>query len=328
MWGSVVNLAGFWLLSLVLWIVATPQLAAAYTYCLVGMLCMAFSTSIAWFRRPAAFMLPDIGHDLLPEMLTMLGVDSHVVCDQLLFATAFATLTLIWRHPSRVLILKRFLVVYGSLMFLRAGTLLMTALPDPYSLCAHAQNTSQIHGSANDVSLSMSLSMSMSMSKSKLGDSHGRTWANMPWSLVLENMLGLFGNNKHNAMTCGDLIFSGHTVVFVLCALVWHNYYRNSTTTLNAVKLIVWVCSIMGTALLLVTRMHWTIDIALAYYITTSLWNFYHGVCNALIVGHYIKPVLWVDGVLIYPFIAWIETGVSFKQFHVNNTEKIRSKLL
>lgn len=303
MWGSVVNLLGFWLLSLGLWVFATPQLAAAYTYCLVCMLSMAFSTSIAWFRRPAAFMLPDIGHDLLPEMLTMLGVDSHVVCDQLLFATSFATLALVWRHPSRVCILKRFLVVYGSLMFLRAGTLLMTALPDPYSLCAQAQNT-------------------------RLGDSHGRTWGNMPWSLVLENMLGLFGNNKHNAMTCGDLIFSGHTVVFVLCALVWHNYYRNSMTTFNPVKLIVWVCSIMGTALLLVTRMHWTIDIALAYYITTSLWNFYHGVCNALAGNHYIKPVLWIDGVLIYPFIAWIETGVSFKQFHLNNTEnKIRSKL-
>jgi hypothetical protein len=317
MWGSTLNLAVLCLLSLLLWIFATPQLAAAYTYSLVCMLCMAFSTSIAWYRRPMAFSLPDIGHDILPEMLTMLGVDSHVVCDQLLFGTALATLALVWQHPRRICILKRFLVVYGSLMFLRAGTLLMTSLPDPYSLCATIESTRMLNVNTSH------------LDAAKLTESYQRTWSNMPWLLVFENMMGLFGNNKHNAMTCGDLIFSGHTVVFVLCALVWHNYYRNSSTSFNPVKLIVWVCSIMGTVLLLVTRMHWTIDIALAYYITTSLWNFYHGVCNALALEHYIKPVLWIDGILIYPFIAWIETGISFHQFHNKNMEnKIRLKLL
>ena len=69
--------------------------------------------------------------------------------------------------------------------------------------------------------------------------------------------------------------------------------------------------------------MHWTIDIALAYYITITSWNFYHSVCRALDDGHYMKPVIYIDGALIYPFIAWLERGVNYATFQKEN-EKAR----
>lgn len=274
-----------------LWVVAPPQLAAAYSFCLTGLVTMATSTAIAWYRRPYSVVLPDVGHDLLPEVLTMFGMNAHLMCDNLLRCTVTATVVLVCTRSQRSLVFKRVLIVYGTLMFLRAFTLLLTSLPDPYFLCS-------IHPKAM----------------------YG--WREIPWSRIPIDVLTLFGPNKENSMTCGDLFFSGHTVLFVLCSLVWHTYYHTTRVQLNPVKLSVWLLSLVGTLLLLVTRMHWTIDIAVAYYITITCWNFYHSVCNSLSQEHYMKPVIFIDGALIYPFVAWLESGVSYTVYQRENEER------
>ena len=293
MWTTAVfNLGSLWCIAGMLWLLAEPQLTAAYVYFLLSFFTMAFSTSVAWFRRPASFALPDIGHDLLPEVLSVYGLDAHVICDKLLYTTLVATLGFVCGHPQRETILRRSFVVYGTLMLMRSVTLLLTALPDPYFRCFTAET-----------------------------GTFGQGWSTMPWRRVVYKFITLFDGSASGSLTCGDLIFSGHTIVFVLCALMWHTYYRPSHVLLNPMKLAIWALSVVGTVLLLVTRMHWTIDIALAYYITTTLWNFYHSTCTALHQKQFIQSVVWIDGRFIYPFIAWLETGVSFVEFERNNRQ-------
>lgn len=280
---------------------ATRELCDARTlacaaYCAVCLVAMTTSTAIAWYRRPSAFALPDVGHDFFPEVSVIGTRNAHVICDGLLRATGYATATFVMAQEQqrRRIIWRRIFLIYGSVVLLRSVTLLMTALPDPYTLCA-------AHPRANF------------------------TWSHIPWSRIPLEVLGLL-TGTGTGMTCGDSVFSGHTVLFVLCALVWHTYFRGVTgaTAVNPVKLFVWMLSVVGTQLLIVTRMHWTLDIALAYYITITTWNFYHGVCDALAMGHYLKPVVFVDGAVMYPFIAWVETGSSFAEYHQNNEEKQR----
>ena len=301
MWTSLINLGCLSSVSLLLWAFSSPQMAAAFAYCFTCFVGMALSTSIAWFRRPPAFALPDLGHELLPEIRTIFGVEAHRICDNLLYTTAAATVGFVLGHPQRATIGRRFFVVYGTRMMLRSVTLLMTALPDPYILCREAATTTT--GATSTTAAT------------------GAVWRAFPWGHAFGKFLRMFEGSA-NSLTCGDLIFSGHTVVFVLCALVWHTYYTPSHVFINPMKLFIWVLSIVGTLLLLITRMHWTIDIALAYYITTTMWNFYHSACHALVKGHYMKSVVWIDGVVVYPFIAWLETGVSASEFHRVNSRR------
>lgn len=276
-----------------LWKWGTPQQAAAYAYCATGLISMAFSTCIVWYRRPPFFPLPDIGHDLLPTISTVGGIRAHAICDHLLCVTMLTTLLFIIKQPRRIIILTRCCMIYGTIMFMRAVTLIITSLPDPYFLCA----------THTDIMY---------------------TWTNMPWKAVFFDLFLLLGfspNSQRHFMTCGDMVFSGHTVLFVMCALVVHTYYK-ATPSINTFKLSMWTVSIIGTTLLLITKMHWTLDIVLAYYITITCWNFYHSVYRALDNGYYIKSVIWIDGVFIYPFIAWIETGCIMTKFWSRNNSR------
>ena len=281
------------------WLFDARRTLACAFYCAVCLVAMTTSTAIAWYRRPSGFTLPDVGHDLFPAVSVIGAANAHVICDGLLCATGYATAAFVMTQPQRWIIWRRIFLVYGSVVFLRALTLLMTALPDPYALCA-------AHPRANF------------------------TWSGIPWSSVPGDVVSLLGRSNASAddgdgtgaLTCGDSVFSGHTVLFVLCALVWHTYFPGLVwSPVNPVKLFVWVLSVVGTQLLIITRMHWTLDIALAYYITITTWNFYHGVCDALALDHYLKPVVHVDGVLMYPFIAWVETGSSFAEYRRRNDE-------
>lgn len=288
---NVLFFGGLWLIALLLWRNVSKQFAVAYLYCLLCLICMVISTCIAWYRTPNYFLLPDIGHNLLPELSTVFGLDAHKLCDYLLYVTSASTLAFALLNPKRYIILKRVCMVYGTLMLMRSVTLLVTSLPDPYLLC-------------------------------DLRTPGTYDWSDMPWLNVATDVIGMFGPNDRESLTCGDLIFSGHTVLFVLCALVWHTYYK-SFGVINPCKLLIWVLSVVGTVLLLVTRMHWTIDILLAYYVTVTLWNFYHAVCNNLQHGHCMNHVVWVDGAFVYPFIAWVETGCSYAEYHRMNKQHV-----
>jgi len=68
--------------------------------------------------------------------------------------------------------------------------------------------------------------------------------------------------------SCGDLIFSGHTVAFILMALTMTQYARSV-----ALKILVWLVVAFGIASIIATHRHYSVDVVLAVIITTLVYE-------------------------------------------------------
>lgn len=71
--------------------------------------------------------------------------------------------------------------------------------------------------------------------------------------------------------SCGDVFFSGHTLMFTISALVWTTYSQSSFFRALATTI-----SVIGAFSLVFSAYHYTIDVLAAYWITSWLWNMYH----------------------------------------------------
>lgn len=105
-------------------------------------------------------------------------------------------------------------------------------------------------------------------------------------ALSLISGLGLSIGGKH--VLCGDYIYSGHTVVLVHSYLIvrWCTLLscaRFSSTIPNVptdtprhwrpLHWMSWCMSVMGVVCLLLSRGHYTVDVVLAYWITTRVFS-------------------------------------------------------
>ncbi|KAI9598945.1 PAP2 superfamily C-terminal-domain-containing protein [Syncephalis fuscata] len=72
---------------------------------------------------------------------------------------------------------------------------------------------------------------------------------------------------------CGDAMFSGHTMIFVLGALMWTTF-SPLTLIFRAISLFFWCCAIAGGLIILANRSHYTVDVLVACYVTVGAWYF------------------------------------------------------
>jgi hypothetical protein len=88
---------------------------------------------------------------------------------------------------------------------------------------------------------------------------------------------------------CGDCMFSGHTVIFVISALVWtsHGYHRFP----RRLRWLAWICLLVvwalcfGSAIIVIAnRAHYTVDVMVAFYVAGG--NFY---IWTYVFDHYIE---------------------------------------
>lgn len=70
--------------------------------------------------------------------------------------------------------------------------------------------------------------------------------------------------NNLALVTCGDLMPSGHTLTFIILALMWHKY------TNFVEKCIFWVVALAGCLSLIITRLHYTNDVLIAMYVALT----------------------------------------------------------
>merc|ERR1712107_544406 len=82
---------------------------------------------------------------------------------------------------------------------------------------------------------------------------------------------GLSINGKH--VFCGDYIFSGHTMTLTLGYLAIKQYSPRRFILLHWASFLAALC---GVIFLLLARGHYTIDVLLAYYVSSRLWWIYH----------------------------------------------------
>jgi len=159
-------------------------------------------------------------------------------------------------------ILIRFMILDAFLLFLRSLTISTTQMNDPNAACRNC-------GSVCPDSI----------------------WLGIKQVILYPYPLG----------TCGDCMFSGHTVHYLLMALCWQRY---STNTFK--KFLIWLVCLYGLFSLVSCRYHYTIDILVAAIFTFSFWGYYHLLIENLpsLDDVNAKPIGMITRCII-----WIETG-------------------
>ncbi len=132
-------------------------------------------------------------------------------------------------------------------------------------------------------------------------------------------------------VTCGDVLFSGHTVNIVMAGLVWQTYSHKAGVQLlkpnvcpalfdpiaalccknrpaenevghlvraTTAKILVWVFVTAGMLVIIATRFHYTIDVFIGFCLCFFIWKLYHYYCLTIYVDKekYInKLLMWLE---------------------------------
>ncbi|VDI11765.1 Hypothetical predicted protein [Mytilus galloprovincialis] len=81
------------------------------------------------------------------------------------------------------------------------------------------------------------------------------------------------GLKSNGIKTCGDYVFSGHTVIMTLLVLSINEYTPRSMICLHTLN---WIVGIFGVFFILLGHGHYTLDILLAFFISSKLFSYHH----------------------------------------------------
>lgn len=188
-------------------------------------------------RDPSMQPLPDILLDSLPYRAWALDLSEVLIMFGVLVA-AFVTFS----HKQRWVLVRRISLVVGTLYGYRAVTMLVTSLP---SANTEYHCTQQLNHTITP------------------GEVVHRV-------LKIMSGVGLSMYGQH--VYCGDWIFSGHTMILVLSYLIVEHYTDARIRLICVLQWLLLVCAWLGVALLLISRGHYTVDVVIAYYVTSRLW--------------------------------------------------------
>ncbi|PIC41339.1 hypothetical protein B9Z55_008791 [Caenorhabditis nigoni] len=85
------------------------------------------------------------------------------------------------------------------------------------------------------------------------------------------------GFQSKDQMLCGDLLFSGHTLVMVTCSLAVAYYLPKS---IKPLQWIAHVSCFIGMICMIISRTHYTIDVIIAYWLSNMVFRIYHAYCE------------------------------------------------
>ncbi|XP_016124875.1 phosphatidylcholine:ceramide cholinephosphotransferase 2 isoform X2 [Sinocyclocheilus grahami] len=143
------------------------------------------------------------------------------------------------------IIARRYFFLLGTLYMYRCITMYITTLPVP--------------------------GMHMVCAPKLQGDSQ----AKLQRVLQLLSGGGLSITGSH--LLCGDFLYSGHTVILTLTYLFLKEYSPRSFWWYH---LLCWLTAAVGAMCILVAHEHYSVDVVVAYFITTRLFYWYHTMAN------------------------------------------------
>ncbi|KAG5844936.1 hypothetical protein ANANG_G00133440 [Anguilla anguilla] len=95
-------------------------------------------------------------------------------------------------------------------------------------------------------------------------------------------------------LMCGDFLYSGHTLMLTLTYLFIKEYSPRSYWWYH---LVCWLLSIVGVVCILVAHDHYSVDVVVAYFITSRLFYWYHTMANVQELRtskhNYLKNTWW-----------------------------------
>lgn len=229
-------------------------------------------------------ILPDLGHDMLEifERSQYFQWISTVNPDIPLQIIGYCSTALVFMHPKRLMMLRRVFAVFGYVNVLRAICVIITSLPDSSPRCA-----------------------------SQFGHPSGeyKMQPMFPQNFKLALLLTLYPSS---IITCGDMIFSGHTVMLCMCAATISHYFRKSeldtpivrllpSGTLFCLRAFTIMMALWGMLTIMGTRLHYTVDVLIAIYITFNCWTSYHNYTELVRTK---RPTSILS---LYRLFAWLE---------------------
>ncbi|XP_037909504.1 phosphatidylcholine:ceramide cholinephosphotransferase 1-like isoform X3 [Hermetia illucens] len=185
--------------------------------------------------------LPDIVLDNITPQEWALNVS-----EVLIMIVVNSCILLIIFHKHRFIVMRRVFLIMAVLYFMRSITMYVTVLPvssTTYYCSPKANSTTPL------------------------------VIAKRVFQLI--SGFGLSINGKHTY--CGDSIYSGHTVMLVLGYLVIAEYSPRRFYLLHWTA---WATALAGVIFVLIAHGHYTIDVIIAYYVTTRLFWTYHTLAN------------------------------------------------
>jgi len=204
-----------------------------------------------------------IVHDRVPDMnkyppLPDIILDNmpHVPWAFEMAEMAGMTLLTIWLvmvifHKHRFIIVRRCFAIGGTIFLLRCFTMLITSLSVPG---VHLDCKPRPYG----------------------------TWASrLHEAFIIWSGAGM---SLQGVRTCGDYMFSGHTVSLTLLNFFITEYTSRRIFFLHTFT---WLCNCFGIFFILAAHEHYSIDVFIAFYITSRLFLYYHTLVNNRAVSKY-----------------------------------------
>ncbi|KAI4888268.1 hypothetical protein NFI96_013857 [Prochilodus magdalenae] len=189
--------------------------------------------------------LPDIFLDSVPRIPWAFAMAEG--CAVVLGCILLLTLLL---HKHRSILFRRFCGLMGTVFLLRCVAMFVTSLSVP----GHHLQCS--------------------------GKTYGDMWGKLHRALQIWSGLGMSLTGVH---TCGDYMFSGHTVVLTML-----NFFITEYTPCkwHLVHTLSWVLNLFGIFFILAAHEHYSIDVFIAFYITTRLFLYYHTLSSTHAIQH------------------------------------------
>ncbi|XP_034948835.1 phosphatidylcholine:ceramide cholinephosphotransferase 2-like isoform X2 [Chelonus insularis] len=214
--------------------------------------------------------LPDIVLDNIEAQDWALNVS-----EVLIVIVSNSAMVFVIFHKHRFIVVRRIFIVMGLLYMMRSITFYVTVLP----------MSSRTYYCSPKVNHTTPLIITKRV-------------------LQLISGFGLSINGKHTY--CGDFIFSGHTVVLVLCYLIIKEY---SPRRCQPIHWIAGLIAAVGVIMVLIAHCHYTVDVIIAYWVTTRLWYIYHTLANNAQLKQY-GPNNFLARLWWFPLFRYFEKNV------------------
>lgn len=208
--------------------------------------------------------LPDIFLDSVPRIPWAFAMAE--ACAAIL---CYMFLLILLLHKNRSILLRRLCSLMGTVFLLRCCTMFVTSLSVPGQ---HLKCTSK---------------------------SYGDTLGKIQRALAIWSGLGM---TLAGVETCGDYMFSGHTVVITMLNFFVTEYTPRNW---NLIHTISWVLNLFGIFFILAAHEHYSIDVFIAFYITTRLFLYYHTLANTRAYQHSRRARIW------FPMFSFFECNVN-----------------
>lgn len=221
--------------------------------------------------------LPDIFLDNVPYIpwaFHMCELTGTVLC--------FVWLAVLVFHKHRFILLRRFFALSGTVFLLRCITMIITSLSVPGT---HLECTPRKKPAYLDD-----------------GNFLGEMVYKMQQAYVIWRGAGM---SIQGVRTCGDYMFSGHTVALTMLNFFITEYTPRDIYLLHTFS---WLLNMFGIFFILSGHEHYSIDVFIAFYITSRLFLYYHTLANNQALNNNVdscRTRIW------FPLFSFFESSCS-----------------